>query len=590
MQIKTDPSPSKTEASELTAALAPCRWALISLGVVSGLVNLLYLTGSFFMLEVYDRVIPSRSIPTLVGLCLIALALYVFQGGLEILRSRALGRIGSALEEAIGPRVFDTVVRAPLKGTMPGDGLLPVRDLDALRAFLSGPAPGALFDLPWMPFYLAICFLFHPLIGVAALFGGVVLLTLTVLNDRLTRSHSQAATGFALSRNGLAESGRRNAAVLASMGMQEAFTVRWAEASASYLRTQARVADVAVGFGAASKVFRLALQSGVLALGAYLVINGQASSGVIIASSILVSRALAPAELAIANWRGFVAARQSWHRLDILFSALPPVPSPHPLPAPHLSLSLDALCLTPPASGRVVVHEVGFTLMAGEALGVVGASASGKSSLVKAIVGVWSPIKGTVRLDGASLDQWAKTALGRHIGYLPQEVELFPGPIARNIARFEADASPEAVIEAAKAAGYHEAILRLPDGYDTVIGEGGAGLSSGQRQRVGLARALYRNPFLIVLDEPNANLDADGETALAEAMLGVRQRGGIVIVVAHRPNVLATVDLILTLSEGRCIDFGPKDEVLKRMLRPAAVAGNQPPAGASPILLRRASA
>ncbi|GJE29446.1 type I secretion system permease/ATPase [Methylobacterium organophilum] len=557
--------------SEITSALLASRRALIGLGLMSGLVNVLYLTGSFFMLEVYDRVIPSRSIPTLVGLCLLALTLYAFQGGLEVLRARALVRIGAMLDESLGGRVFDTVIRAPLVGRMPGDGLLPLRDLDTLRSFLSGPAPGALFDLPWMPLYLLICFLFHPLIGLAALLGGGVLVTLTVVTDRLTRSPAQTATGYAASRSGLAEAGQRNAEVLAAMGMREIFAQRWLQASRGYLEAQQRVADIGGGLGAVSKVFRLALQSGVLALGAYLVIGGQASSGIIIASSILVSRALAPAELAIANWRGFVAARQSWHRLDLLLSTLPAVPEPHELPAPSRSVSLRAISVAPPQIQRLILQDVSLELEAGTSLGIVGPSASGKSSLVRAIVGVWTPLRGTVRLDGASLDQWSSSALGRHIGYLPQEVELFEGTIAENIARFDPEASPGAVIEAAQAAGFHEAIVQMPGGYDCPIGERGTLLSAGQRQRVGLARALYRNPFLVVLDEPNANLDVAGESALAAALHGVRARGGISIVVAHRPNVLATVDRILALADGRVAEFGPKDEVLRRLLRPTAV-------------------
>jgi PrtD family type I secretion system ABC transporter len=561
---------------EMASVLGGYRRAIIGLALMSGLVNLLYLTGSFFMLEVYDRVIPSRSIPTLLGLAVLALALYAFQGGLEILRARALVRVGATIDEALNPRVFDTVVRAPLVGTMPGDGLLPIRDLDAVRTFLSGPAPGALFDLPWMPLYLGICFLFHPLIGIAALFGGVALVALTIITDRMTRAPAQNATGFALRRNSLAEAGQRNAEVLAALGMRDVFARRWSQASRDYLQTQQIVADVGSGLGAFSKVFRLTLQSGVLALGAYLVIQGEASSGIIIASSILVSRALAPVELAIANWRSFVGAQQSWRRLDHLFATLPPSPQRSTLPPPSRTLSVQSLSLAPPSVQRVVLQDVSIELEAGDSLGIIGPSASGKSSLARAIVGVWSPLRGHVRLDGATLDQWSGTVLGRHIGYLPQEVELFDGTIAENIARFDPDASPDAIIKAAEAAGFHDSIVNMPDGYDCTIGERGARLSAGQRQRVGLARALYRDPFLVVLDEPNANLDVAGENALSAAMVNVRQRGGIVIVVAHRPNVLSAVDLILALSDGRIADFGPKDEVLRRLLRPAPVPASGP--------------
>ncbi|MFK5597392.1 type I secretion system permease/ATPase [Methylobacterium sp. HMF5984] len=557
------------DPGELGSALASCRTAFAGVAVMSGVVNVLYLTGSFFMLEVYDRVIPSRSVPTLIGLMALALTLYAFQGALEAIRSRILARVGAALDEALSGRVFDLVVRAPLKGAAPGDGLLPLRDLDQIRAFLSGTGPSAFFDLPWLPIYLAVCFLFHPLIGVAALCGALFLAAVTWLTDRATRRPAQAATGHGLRRNGLAEAGRRNAEVLAALGMQGRFQARWAGANRDYMNAQQRNADVAGGLGAVSKVFRMALQSGVLALGAWLVIQGQATAGIIIASSILVSRALAPAELAIANWKGFVQARQSWARLSDLLARIPAGQPRHGLPAPSRTLTVEAVTIAPPGSQRPVVGEVSFALKAGQGLGVIGPSASGKSSLIRALIGVWPPLRGKVRLDGAALDQWEPADLGPHLGYLPQEAELFAGTIGENIARFDPAASAEAVIAAAQAAGIHEMVLRLTDGYDTRIGEGGAGLSSGQRQRIGLARALYGDPFLVILDEPNANLDAEGENALTRAILGVRARGGICIVVAHRPSALAALDLVLMMADGRAQAFGPKDEVFKRVLRAA---------------------
>ena len=558
----------KRDKNEIAAALGKCKTAFVGVAVMSGLVNILYLTGSFFMLEVYDRVIPSRSVPTLIGLAALALALYAFQGVLETIRGRILARIGAALDEALSGRVFDLVVRAPLKGANQGDGLLPLRDLDQIRAFLSGSGPSAFFDLPWMPVYLLICFLFHPLIGVAALVGMAILAAITVLTDRASKGPTREATGHGMRRNALAESGRRNAEVLAALGMQERLAARWALANREYMDAHQAVSDAGSGFGAGSKVFRMALQSGVLALGAWLVIHNEASAGIIIASSILVSRALAPAELTIANWKGFVAARQSWHRLSELLARMPQGERQHALPAPSETITVEAASIAPPGTPRLVVQDVSFGLRAGQGLGIIGPSASGKSSLVRALVGVWPPVRGKVRFDGAALDQWSSGDLGPHIGFLPQEVELFAGTVAENIARFEPGAPSEAVIAAAKAGGVHELILRLPDGYDTRIGEGGSGLSAGQRQRVGLARALYREPFLVVLDEPNANLDSEGENALTQAILGVRQRGGICVVVAHRPSALAALDLILMMADGRAQAFGPKDEILKRVLRP----------------------
>ncbi|TXN22159.1 type I secretion system permease/ATPase [Methylobacterium sp. WL9] len=576
----------QAEESELISALSECRTALIGVAVMSGLVNVLYLTGSFFMLEVYDRVIPSRSVPTLIGLAALALVLFAFQGLLETIRTRILARVGAALDEALSDRVFDVVVRAPLNGALPGDGLLPLRDLDQLRGFLSGSGPSAMFDLPWMPIYVLICFLFHPLIGCAAIAGAMVLVVVTLITDRATRAPSQATTAHGLRRNALADAGRRNAEVLAAMGMQGRLAARWGMANRDYMIAQQRVADIAGGFGAGSKVFRMALQSGVLALGAWLVINNQASAGIIIASSILVSRALAPAELAIANWKGFVGARQSWRRLSDLFAKFPQAGHSLVLPAPTRSLSIEGISVAPPGTSRFVVQDATFALQAGQGLGIIGPSASGKSSLVRALVGVWPLLRGKVRIDGAALGQWPKSELGLHIGFLPQEVELFAGTIADNIGRFEPNAPFEPVIAAARAAGVHDMVLRLSDGYNTRIGEGGAGLSAGQRQRIGLARALYRDPFLVVLDEPNSNLDADGESALTEAIRGIRRRGGICVVVAHRPSALAAVDLVLMMADGRIQAFGPKDEILKQVLRPASVphsmqiGGSRPGAGA----------
>ena len=556
---------------ELTSALRRSTRAFVAVAGMSGLINLLTLTGSFFMLEIYDRVIPSRSIPTLVGLCVLALILFTAQASLEALRSRILARIGAALDADVGARVFSLSVRAPLRGARPEDAAQPLRDLDQIRAFLSGSGPAALFDLPWLPAYVALCFLFHPLIGAVAVGGAVLLAGLTLITDLATRGPTRAASAHAGRRQAVSEAARRNAEVIAAMGLERALCRRWQAAHDECTDAQQRSADVAGGLGAASKACRMALQSGVLALGAWLVINNQASGGIIIAASILVARALAPAELAIANWRGFVAARQSWARLSLALDRMPAISEPLALPAPRASLSVEAVSLIPPGTQRAVVQDASFKLAAGQALGVIGASASGKSSLIRALVRVWTPARGRVRLDGAALDQWSAEGLGPHIGYLPQEAELFAGTIAQNIARFDDDAaSAGAIVAAAEAAGTHELILRLPQGYDTPLGEGGAGLSAGQRQRVGLARALYGEPFLVVLDEPNANLDAEGEAALTRAIHGVRARGGVCVVVAHRPSALAAVDLILVMAEGRVQAFGPKEDVLKRVLRPVA--------------------
>jgi ATP-binding cassette subfamily C protein PrsD len=567
---------SKGRSADPASALRDCRSAFIGVGIASALVNILYLTGSFFMLEVYDRVLPSRSIPSLIALCLLALLLYGFQGAFELIRGRMLVRIAGALDESLSGRIYRAVVKAPLKLKMQGDGLQALRDFDQVRAFLSGAGPAALFDLPWLPFYIAICFLFHPVIGFVAIGGGLILTLLTYLTNRGTQAPAKKAAEAGSLRNAFAQASQRNAEVVQVMGMSERLTALWERRNADFREENRRTSDIGNGYGALSKVFRMALQSGVLAAGAVLVIEGQASPGIIIAGSILTARALAPVELAIGNWRGLVSARQSWQRLKDLLKALPEAEMPLALPNPHERLSVEGLASGPPAAQRLIVSDVTFTVRAGSALGIIGPSASGKSSLARAILGVWPAYRGSVRLDGAALDQWDSDALGKHIGYLPQDVELFAGTVAQNICRFAEDATSEAIVAAAKAARVNELILRLPNGYDTEIGEGGMALSAGQRQRVALARALYGDPFLVLLDEPNSNLDAEGEQALSEAIMNVRRRGGIVVVIAHRPSALTSVDLVLMMNEGRMQAFGPKEEVLGKVLRPAQVERPSP--------------
>jgi ATP-binding cassette, subfamily C, bacterial PrsD len=521
------------------------------------------------MLEIYDRVLPSRSVPTLVALLFLAAGLYAAQGFIDAIRSRILVRVGQSLDESLSLRVYDAIVRLPLKIGSRGDGTQPVRDLDTVRGFLSGAGPLALFDLPWMPVYLAICFLFHTYIGLTALFGAIVLVTLTVATEVKTRQPTRSATQFAMARNTLLEASRRNAEAITAMGMTGRIARRWNELNRNYIASSGRAGDVAGGLGAASKVLRLLLQSAILAVGAWLVIHQESTPGIIIAGSILGARALAPVDLAIANWRGFVGARQSWQRLERLLGHLPPQSEPMPLQAPAKTLVVQNAAVSPPGEQKIVCQDANFTLTAGKALGVIGPTASGKSSLARMLVGVWTPVRGSVRLDGATLDQWSPEALGRHVGYLPQDVELFPGNVAQNIARFEDPPNPAAVLAAAEAAGVHDMIVNLPDGYDTNVGESGSALSAGQAQRIALARALYRDPFFVVLDEPNSNLDAEGDEALTRAILGLRARGAIVVVVAHRPSAIAGVDYILVMGKGRQQQFGSKEEVLNRVAAPS---------------------
>jgi ATP-binding cassette subfamily C protein len=557
-------------SSELSAALAACRRAFVAIALFSGMSNLLMLTGALFMLEIYDRVLPSRSVPTLVALLLLAAGLYGAQGVIDMIRSRILVRIGRSLDEAMSLRVYDAIVRLPLKVGNRGEGTQPIRDLDTVRGFLSGVGPVAFFDLPWMPIYLAICFLFHFYIGLTALCGAIVLVTLAILTEMQTRHPTRSATQFAAARNALLEASRRNAEAITAMGMVGRVAKRWDDLNRHYISASGKASDVGGGLGAMSKVLRMLLQSAILAVGAALVINQMSTPGIIIAGSILGARALAPVDLAIANWRGFMAARQGWQRLSKLLGHLPPVVAPMALKPPARTLVVHNAAVAPPGVQKIAAQDINFTLTAGKALGVIGPTASGKSSLARMLVGVWTPARGTVRLDGATLDQWSPESLGRHIGYVPQDVELFNGTVAQNISRFEDPPDADAVIAAAQAAGVHDLIINLPDGYETVVGDHGSALSAGQAQRIALARALYRDPFLVVLDEPNSNLDAEGDEALTRAILGLRARGAIVVVVAHRPSAIAGVDYILIMAKGRQQQFGPKEEILTRVTAPSS--------------------
>ncbi len=546
------------------AVLSSLKRAFTGIGITSAVVNMLALTGSFFMLQVYDRVIPGHSLPTLVGLGIIAATLYAFQGILEFIRSMLLVRIGVSVDERFGSAVYESLILLPSRMQAAGDGLQSVRDLDTVRGFLSGPGPTALFDFPWMPFYLGLCFLFHPWIGVTASVGAIMLVGLTFVAEQRSRLPAKDAAKIASERIVLAEATRRNSEAVLAMGFGHLLGQKWVEVNQRYLANHLKASRVTGSLATTSKILRMVLQSAVLAIGATLVIRQEATGGIMIASSILVSRALAPVELAIGQWKGFSAAKDSWARLvklsDLMESDVPEVS----LPPPSLSLKAENLHIAAPGSKNAIVRGTSFELNAGEAVGIIGPSASGKSTLARGLVGLWQPLAGAVRLDGASLAQWEPRALGSHVGYLPQDVSLFGGSIAENIARFEPNAPSEKIIAAAKAAGVYDVVVKLPDGFDTKIGEQGSALSGGQRQRIGLARALYGEPFMIVLDEPNSNLDSDGEAALSKAILGVRARGGIAIIIAHRPSALAAVDKVMVLANGQMQAFGPKDEVLKQ--------------------------
>ncbi|TKD47179.1 MAG: type I secretion system permease/ATPase [Mesorhizobium sp.] len=528
---------------DLRSALFGSMHGLVGVGVFSAVINVLALTGSVYMLQIYDRVLPSQSIPTLIGFTIGMLGLYAVYGLLDFVRLRLLVRIGSRLHRDLQQKAFAASLSLPLTAGQDANRVQPLRDLDQLRGFLSGLGPTVVFDAPWIPFYMVVIYLLHPSLGVLATLGAAAVVLLTVVAEVVARKPAARASETLVAQRLLADSGRRNAEVVQAMGLSAQLGRRWNEISHLYLKNQEQLSDVVGAASSLSKTLRMALQSSVLGLGAYLVIGGEASPGVIIASSILLGRSLAPVDVAIANWRGFLATRRSYTDLAAALDAFGSQKDPMELPRPQTQLAVEELTVAPPSLQRPTLVNVSFRLSRGAGLAIVGPSGSGKTTLVRALVGAWKPLRGTVRLDGASLDQWNSELLGTHIGYLPQDVELFDGTIADNISRFGGKSDAKGVLAAAKAAGVDKMIMRLPEGFQTRIGEGGAALSAGQRQLVGLARALYGDPFLVVLDEPNSNLDADGDVALAGAILSV-------------------------LSNGMLHSFGLREDVLANVVRP----------------------
>ncbi|MEM1045529.1 MAG: type I secretion system permease/ATPase [Pseudomonadota bacterium] len=564
------PAAQDAEHSPLGRVVLACRNAFFGVGGFSFVINLLMLTGPLFMLQVYDRVLTSRSIPTLVALVLLVIALYGFMGILEFIRQRILIRIGHRFDTDVGLTALDRYIMLPIKAGPKAAAIQPIRDLESIRSFFSGQGITALFDMPWSPIYLAVIFLFHPWLGLLAAGGAIVLFVLTLLADRYTRDPMKEAGQIQAERSRFAESGRRNAEVLRGMGMNAAFGRIWSGINDRYVEKTAAAADRSGGFSTATKILRLLLQSLMLALGAFLAVQEEITPGVMIAASIIMARALQPVEQAVGQWRGFIAARQAWGRLKQTL-AVETTSEPMPLPEPAKNLVSDHVTIVPPGAQKPIILDATFKMEAGGGLGIIGPMGSGKSTLARALVGIWPATRGAIKLDGAPLDQWSPEALGKHIGYLPQDVELFDGTIEANIGRFDEERSPEKILAAARLAGVHELILSLPDGYDTRIGEGGSILSGGQRQRIGLARALYGDPFLLVLDEPNSNLDGDGDVALKDAILAARSRGAIVVVIAHRPGAIAAIDTLLMLDGGKVAAFGPKDEVLGKLVKTSGV-------------------
>ncbi len=571
-------SSKRTDAKISTLSKSPARvlggirGAVAYLFTISGVVNILALTGAIYMLQIYDRALTSQSVPTLVALSIMAIGLYLFQGVLDVVRSQILVRISGRFDKELAPLAHKVAIDMPRFGFSTSEALERGRDVDAVRQCLASPAPTALFDLPWMPVYIAFVYMLHPMLGLLAISGAVVLGLLTVLTEIVTHSHSADTQKSAIRRAAVADSHARNAEVLHAMGFASRAVTRYDEINREHLALHSKTSDIVGSFSGISKVLRMMLQSAVLGLGAYLTIMGDLTAGAIVAASVASARALAPVDLIIGQWKNLAAARRSYKRLGETLSILEKgTAAKLKLDPPSSTMSVEKITVAIPGTGSVVLADVGFELKAGQALGLIGPSGGGKSSLVKGVTGIWPLVRGCVRLDGADLDQWPREELGHYIGYLPQDVSLLDGTIAANICRFDPELPNDKILKAAKAAGVHEMIIRLPNGYQTELGAGGSGLSGGQRQRIALARALYDDPFVIVLDEPNSNLDAEGDEALSAAIAGIRARGGITIVVAHRPSALNACDLVGVVQNGRLAAFGPKEDIIKEPARHPSV-------------------
>lgn len=564
----------REELNSPGSAFKGMSWLFVSIAVFSFFVNLLQLIGPLYMLQVYDRVIPSRSEETLVALTVLIAALYAFMGILDYARARIASRVGAMAQERLDTRVFTAVMRRSLlasERSKPSSGL---RDLESVQKLLGSPVLFAVFDMPWAPIYIFAIFTFHPYLGYLSLVGGAILVAVTVLNQMTTRKPELEAIRAGLQGDSFAETIRQQGEMIQALGMRGTVTRRWRKMRETALRAQLSSGDKVSTFSTFSKTFRYFLQSAVLGLGAYLVINGMMSAGAMIAGSILLGRSLAPIEQAIGGWPLVVRARQGWASLKTLLESTPEQPNRTTLPRPRAIFDCSQITVFPPEQQRASLRMLDFHVRPGQALGVIGASASGKSTLARVLTGIWRPASGAVRLDGAALEHYDADVLGSYIGYLPQDVVLFDGTVAENIGRMQEHPDDEAVVKAAKQAGAHEMILGLPQGYDTQVSAGGSRLSGGQKQRIGLARAFYGDPVIMVLDEPNSNLDAAGQDALNAAIATAKSEGKAVVIMAHRPAGIAECDMILIIDGGVAKAFGPRDEVLKAHVRNyAQVAG-----------------
>ncbi len=557
------PNKTKEKRAELKAAILSSKKIFFITGFFSLFINLLMLVPPLYMLQLYDRVVTSRSESTLIMLTGLVIILFVTMALLEIVRSKILIKVGNKLDAILGERVFDILFELANKFPSKANAVA-LNDLTQIRQFMTGNGLFAFFDAPWIPIYIAVLFMFHTYFGLFAIFAAIVILAFTIINEYSTKEKLAEASKYNRSATMYVDSNLRNAEVVNAMGMTDAIKVNWREKHLSFLNAQNDASNKAAVWSNTSKVTRMMFQSLMLGLGGYLAINLEVSSGMMIAGSIIMGRALAPLDMITNTWKGFSGARSSYERLDELLEDFPKDKEYMELPAPSGELLLEGVVMVPPGSDIPSVRGISMKIEKGDVVGIIGASAAGKSSLARAILGIWPLMQGKVRLDKADIHQWDKTNLGKYIGYLPQDIELFEGTIAQNIARFN-EVDSHKVVDAAQKAGVHELILRLPEGYDTRIGVGGASLSGGQKQRIGFARAIYNNPVLVVLDEPNSNLDEQGELALIKAIQHLKENGTTVIVITHRPSILQATNKLALINQGTLEQYGNTKEVLAKI-------------------------
>lgn len=568
--------------SNLVEALGLCKGAFFSAASFSLVINILQLVPTIYMLQVFDRVVPTGNLNTLGLMTLVLMVLFVTQGVLEWVRSQILVRVSTRLEVMLNERLFKVAYKLALYSNGQRASTQPLDDLTGLRQFLTGSGLFAFFDAPWVPIYLAVMFLFHPWYGWVGVATAILLILIAYIQEKSTNTLLNDANNLAMVGRNLVNKNLRNAEVIDSMGMLPNIQDRWLNSMDKVLALQAIASSRAGVINAFSKLTRMSSQSLILAVGAYLVIGNEISSGLMMAGSILLGRALAPIDMVIGSWKGFISARGQFKRLNDLLTQMPAEHQKMSLPDPQGAFKLELATVIPPGAKTPVIKDISMSIVKGDVLGIIGPSGAGKSTFARALLGIWPTSSGRIRLDGAEIYTMNRDELGPFIGYLPQDIELFEGTISENIARF-GKVVPEKVVEAARMADVHELILCLPDGYDTYIGANGINLSGGQRQRIGLARALYGNPVVVVLDEPNSNLDEQGELALARAIQRLKAKQTTVIVITHRNNVLANVDKLLVLKEGQLSVYGPRDQVLAHLQKTAQAAQptNNPDSGAS---------